>query len=142
MINKLTNRIRHINDKVKSNSYLLFLVDGLGAVFTFVLLTFLINKTELFNGIPNSYLSKLSLLPLLLALISLSTYFIKPIKWRWIMNSVAILNLTYCIITFTLSVLFFKDIKAITIFFFLSEAVVIIPLSLYEYQLSIMNYEL
>jgi uncharacterized membrane protein len=135
MINKLTNRIRHINDKVKSNSYLLFLVDGLGAVFTFVLLTFLINKTELFNGIPNSYLSKLSLLPLLLALISLSTYFIKPIKWRWIMNSVAILNLTYCIITFTLSVLFFKDIKAITIFFFLSEAVVIIPLSLYEYQL-------
>ncbi len=113
----------------------IFLVDGLGAFFSSLLLVVLF-EMEAFFGFPKKYLLCLIPVALCLSLYSLSLHFLNPKSKNKYLSILAFSNLGYCCLTLFF---IFQSRYIITIFgvfYFTSELIIILLLVIYELILS------
>ena len=118
---------------VKSlNPRTLFLIDGLGALVSALLLGVVLVQLESFIGMPIAVLYYLAGAALLFFLYSLSCYWWFPNKWRPFLRAIAIVNLIYCLITLGLTIYFFDQLSFWGLGYFLIEIIIIVVLAIIE----------
>jgi hypothetical protein len=120
---------------VKVNNTNIFLVDGLGALTSAVMLGVVLPLFEKLIGMPNAILYALALIALCFAAYSLSCYFIiKPRAGRWL-KGIVLANFLYCLVTALLVAYFFEEMTTLGIGYFLVEIIIILSLAIYEKRL-------
>lgn len=116
------------------NSKNIFLIDGIGALFSVLCLLVLFNFEDFF-GMPRSYLILFIFLASVFSIFSLSCYFLKPANWKKYLTIIAVLNFLYCLLT---GISVFRNVNSLTLpgfIFFAAELVVILILVGYEWKL-------
>jgi len=112
----------------------IFLIDGVGALTTALLLSLVLLPFESFFGMPSHFVQALALAAWGMAAYSLYCHFairkFSPVLLRIIM----IANLVYCIVTAGLTVLNFKLLSAAGIAYFVGEIIVVLWLVKQEYH--------
>lgn len=112
----------------------IFLIDAIGAVFSFTCLLIIYDFEELF-GMPNQVLKSFLYIAISLSIYSFTCFFLKPKKWKNYLFIIAFLNALYCLFTLWQIV---KNSQAITIFgyaYFSLEIFMILLLVFYELKL-------
>jgi hypothetical protein len=120
----------------KINPYQLFLVDGVGALLSALMLSLVLARFENTFGISKDVLYLLSLAPFLFCIYSLMCFSIRIRNWRNYLKIIAIANLLYC--CYTLFLLF--DLSATLTFwgflYFFLEIVVVVLLAMFEIKVA------
>ena len=117
----------------------IFLIDGLGAIVSALLLFLILGNFEFFFGMRKSVIDKLAILPIAFSIYSLSCYFINAKNWRVLLKIIAVANILYCCLSFGLVINQYEHITIYGILYFLIEKMIVITLALIEWQLS--NYK-
>ena len=113
-----------------------FLIDGIGAAMSALFLIMIIAPFESFFGFPSDVAIYLAILPLVFCVYSLTCHFTKPKNWSTFLTCMAICNILYCVLTITMVIYFFQQLSIFGIIYFLSEKLIIIPLSIWEWKVS------
>jgi hypothetical protein len=124
---------------MKINRDSIFLIDGIGAAISFALLWILIiNFYEIF-GFPIEVAKRLSLMPLIFSIYSISCYLWKPLNWQYWLRGIAIANLLYCTVSLWLLTKYFEQLTIYGILYFVIEKIIIIPLAWLELKMAKSN---
>jgi hypothetical protein len=115
--------IKQMIDKL--NPYKLFLVDGLGAMNSAVMLGLVLARFEKIFGMPTSKLYPLALLALLFSVYSFGCFVMKPGNWKPYLKAIAIVNLLYCTLTLFLISYLHQKITLLGLAYFMLEIIVI-----------------
>ena len=118
-----------------TNPRSIFLVDGVGALVSTVLLL-TVAYFEPFFGMPKDILYRLVSVTVVFMFYSLGMYFLRPIKWRKYLITIALCNLLYCCLTLVFVFYFFNQLTPWGIAYFFSEMMIIIFLSSIEIRLT------
>lgn len=127
-----TKRKPGIIDQLRAKPRRFFLVDGIGALLTIILLVAVVARFEDSFGMPGNVVYGLSILACFYAVYSFSCYLFTPRRWRPYLKLIAIANLAYCCLTMGL---LFYCIQRLTILgwlYFLIEIIIIAGLALIE----------
>lgn len=116
----------------KVNPKNLFLIDGLGALLSAFMLGVVLVTFESTFGMPKYTLQLLSGLACLFSLYSFFCYFRMPIKWRFFMKIIGVINLQYCGFTAVLCISHYNELTALGLGYFALELVVVAFLGLVE----------
>ncbi|WCL48483.1 hypothetical protein [Leptospira sp. GIMC2001] len=119
----------------------IFLIDGLGALLSASLLIVLSYWVDLF-GMPKDVLYKLFPIPLFLAFFSISNYLIQPKIFSFRLWIVAMANLMYCILSFSLVIYFYDILTGLGVLYFFSEKFIILVLVFIELRICKNEYTL
>ncbi len=114
------------------NSRRYFLIDGLGAVLSALLLGVVLVRFQSFIGMPSKVLYGLALIAGLIALCSFLCYFQKPRNWRLFLKGIAFTNIGYCGLTLALVCTYYPELTAWGITYFVLEMVVIVGIAVWE----------
>jgi len=110
----------------KTHPKLVFLIDGLGAVLTAFLLRFLLYNYESTFGMPKTVLFYLILLPVLYAIYSFTCYFLPLDYFKSKLKIIAGLNLVYCVLSLCLMGIYFTELTALGVTYFVVEIIIIL----------------
>lgn len=113
-----------------------FLIDGIGAAMSALLLIMIVAPFESFFGFPSDVAIYLAILPLLFCVYSLTCHFTKPKNWSIFLRGIAICNVLYCVLTITMVIYFFQQLSIFGVIYFISEKLIIIPLAIWEWKVS------
>ena len=106
----------------------LFLIDGLGALFTTFFLCVVLRNFYEYVGMPISALTYLSVISACLCVYSMSCFsFVKGNLIPFI-RRISIGNLLYCILTMVLILIYYSQLKTIGMIYFVIEVIIIIGL--------------
>ena len=120
----------------KNNPRYIFLMDGLGAILSAVLLALVLPLYVDLLGMPIETLFILSILPVVYAIYSLLCYLTDPFQWKFYLRVIAIANFLYCLVTMVYLVL---NLEQTTIFgelYFVLEMIVVASLATFELKIS------
>ncbi|XDD56044.1 hypothetical protein AB3N62_18320 [Leptospira sp. WS4.C2] len=120
----------------KNNPRYIFLMDGLGAILSAVLLALVLPLYVDLLGMPIETLFILSILPVVYAIYSLLCYLMDPFQWKFYLRVIAIANFLYCLVTMVYLVL---NLEQTTIFgelYFVLEMIVVASLATFELKMS------
>lgn len=106
----------------------IFLIDGLGAMLTAILLAFVLTKFEVYFGMPVNVLHCLAMVACVFMLYSLTCYVFLKSRWRVYLRIIMLANLLYCCLTIILTIYYYNRLTALGITYFLLECIVIISL--------------
>lgn len=110
----------------------LFLLDGLGALMSAVLLGLVLVHFQPLIGMPTSLLYPLAGAASGFCLHSLGCAFYPPTNWRRSLLIVAIANLLYCLITLGLIISYSHQLRPLGWLYFLAEIAIVVPLAALE----------
>lgn len=110
----------------------IFLIDGMGALVSAILLGLVLAKLETFFGLPKNVLHVLAGIALLLAVYSLSNAFIQPANPSKRLKLIAVANLLYCLLTIVLLLVFYPKLTMFDVFYFIGELLIILSLVFIE----------
>jgi hypothetical protein len=99
----------------------IFLLDGLGAFLTAIILFFF----KLYFGIPIKIMSILAIIALIFSMYSLVCFLLKPHNWQSFLKGISIANLLYCVLTFTLLISYWGSVTTLGIIYFFVEIIII-----------------
>lgn len=116
------------------NPYKLFLIDGLGAFLTAFMLGVVLYKYNYIVGIPKNILQLLAIIPISYAIYSISCSFLKIENWRPYLKRIAVANILYCLITFSLIIFLFQKLTLLGILYFIGEIIIIMSLVYIEFK--------
>lgn len=114
----------------------LFLIDGIGAALTSCALYFVLGKNFPLFGMPVNVLTYLSLVGLIYCAYSFTCYFFLRSYWTFFLRLIAILNILYCLVTFTLVIKFFSDLTQLGLIYFIWETFNIVLLVFLELKVA------
>lgn len=126
-------------DRFTLNPKSLFLIDGLGALFTAFLTGVLLRMFEDDFGMPQKHLCVLSILACIFAVYSMSCYFLIVKNWRTHLKIIAVANSMYCLLTAVLVMLLYQQLTILGIIYFIGEILIIIGLVYMEISVSSKN---
>ncbi len=110
----------------------IFLVDGLGALLSVVMLGMVLPTFPSYIGMPIPVLYWLAGLAFLLAITSLGCYkFADSTNPSWL-RLISTANLAYCALTLCLLVLYYEVMTKLGVFYFVAESLIVIGLALWE----------
>lgn len=104
----------------------LFLLDGLGALLTALLLSFILRTFNGFFGLTKNTFGYLSLIALVFSFYSVTCYFLVNKKWKSYLKIICIANILYCILTFGVLIYNYQKISAFGAIYFLGEITIIL----------------
>lgn len=110
----------------------IFLVDGVGALITATTLVAILGQFESTFGMPQRAIYFLAAIAVSFAIYSLACYFKLPSNWPPFLRTIAIANLSYCILTLVLISVFRNEITTLGIAYFAAEIIVVSTLAIYE----------
>ncbi|MFB5652453.1 hypothetical protein ACE5IS_17560 [Leptospira wolffii] len=129
-------QLSHLSDRFRRNSYLIFLIDGLGALVSASFLGIVLVQFEAWIGIPTETLYLLAVVACLFSAYSLFFYAKRPGNWRIYLRIIAIANLVYCLGTLSILLYYKESIRLLGILYFLGEKTIVIALASFELRLS------
>lgn len=112
----------------------LFLLDASGALFSALLLFFVLQPFSTYFGMPETQISPLAVIAVLLSLYSFSCFLFLKHKNRLFLSLLAVLNLLYCLLTLLLVILSYQNIQFIGILYFAGEISIILFLVVLEFK--------
>lgn len=117
------------------NGTRIFLIDGLGALFSTICLI-LLYIYEQYIGMPRDIIQWFILLAIFFTVYSLTCHFTKPQHWKRYLTILAVLNLCYT--TFTLYEVIQNAAKLTTLgyLYFIGEIIVLIVLVFFEWRIA------
>lgn len=111
-----------------------FLLDGLGAVLTALLLSQVLARFESVFGMPKDIVYLLALAAAVFALYSLLCYRLDPQSWRPFLRGIAVANTVYCITTLGLVIYWWPSLTWLGIAYFLGEIAIVMSLVVLEFK--------
>ena len=117
----------------------IFLIDGMGALVSAVLLGLVLTRLETFFGLPKNVLYVLAGIALLLAVYSLSNAFMQPINPSRRLKLIAVANLLYCLLTVVLLFIFYPQLTIFDVFYFMGELLIILSLASLEMKAAVLH---
>jgi hypothetical protein len=111
-----------------------FLLDGLGALLTGILLYAVLVQLEEYFGMPRKILYVLSTIAFGYASYSMYCYFFIAGNLRYLLRIIAVANSLYCLLTATLAILYYKQLSVLGIAYFIVEICVIVILVMLEWK--------
>ena len=114
----------------------LFLLDGLGALLTAVLLSLVLGNFENFFGVPKQMLYGLSIVALIFAIYSMTCSKVLNTNWRTFLRLIATLNIIYCIAPFIVLFINRGNITGFAVAYFIGEMMIILYLAKLEFNLA------
>jgi hypothetical protein len=124
-----------ILEQFSTNTRAIFLIDGLGALLSSILLVAVAYFEDTF-GISKNVLYQLVPVPIVFTTYSLCCYVVNPQHWRLYLRIIALANILYCCLTLGLVYYYWAALTAIGVAYFLGEIVVVALLSSIELALS------
>lgn len=103
----------------------LFLIDGIGAIISALLLSILLGQNFEFFGMPQEVLYKLAALAGIFAIYSISCYLLLRSTYKPFLLIIAIANLLYCCITLVLMYKFFYQLTVAGVLYFVAEKIIV-----------------
>lgn len=110
----------------------LFLLDGIGALITATLLIALLSNFESTFGVPPTVLYTLAGIAIVFGIYSLTCYLKLRDHWQPFLRAIAMGNLSYCILTVFLLVVFAPEITIFGVAYFVAEILIVSSLAAYE----------
>lgn len=104
---------KHLIMKAEENPNKLFLIDGFGAILSAFLLGIVLVKFERIFGIPSRILYFLSIIPIFFSIYDFYCFQKKLENIGLFLKIIAVLNLIYCCLSFTLVFYHFKTISGL-----------------------------
>lgn len=119
---------QNLTEKLASQPNIIFLLDGVGAVISFLLLMVILNYGNEIIGMPAKALKGLALISALLCFYSLGCYLFLRYRFALFIRIIGFANLLYCIVTIGVG-LFYRSVltKQGSAYFF-AEIIVICAL--------------
>ena len=108
-----------------SNPKRLFLIDGLGAFLTALLLSLVLTKFQPLFGMPKTVLYYLSLIAIALTIYSFTCHFRQSKNWKPYLIVISIANSLYSCLTMGLVFYYFQELTLIGVLYFISEILII-----------------
>ncbi|WP_157370214.1 hypothetical protein [Aquiflexum balticum] len=121
--------------KINTHPKIIFLVDGLGALLTTLLLLGILIPLQEFFGMPKNILIILSLIALAFAVYSFCCYFFLERNWKPFLFGISIANFFYCCLTLSLVYCCFAELTGLGVTYFLLELMVVMGLVMMEWKL-------
>ena len=106
----------------------LFLIDGVGALVTALLLSQVLARFEDIFGMPRQVLFVLAGIAACFAVYSISCHFLIKEQWRPYLRGIALANMTYCLSTLVLVLYLNRSLTWLGIAYFLGEIVLVMTL--------------
>jgi hypothetical protein len=103
----------------------IFLLDGLGALLTTLLIFFVLRTFNDFFGLSKNTLEFLAALALVFSIYSVSCYFLANNNWKRFLKIICTANILYCVLTIGILFYNYRDISIFGITYFLGEIAVI-----------------
>jgi hypothetical protein len=119
---------------LSANPRLIFLIDGLGALLSSLLLL-LVAHYEAFFGMPKNVLFSLVPVTTMFLAYSIGCYMINPKSWKRFLAPIALANLLYGGLTLVLVLYHHNRLTVLGTVYFLSEIIVLFFLSRLEFGL-------
>ena len=88
----------------------IFLIDGIGALVSAILLGLVLTKLETLFGLPKNVLYVLSVFAFLFSIYSFTNAIINPVKPAPRLVIIAVANLLYCLLTVALLINFYQQL--------------------------------
>lgn len=118
------------------NPYRLFLIDGLGALLSAIMLGLVLPFFYAFIGLPLLVLYVLAVPAVIFCIYSLLCAYGKPKHWQKWMKTIAVLNLIYCLATAALLLLHSDQLVWLGWVYFIGEFAIVIGLATIEIKKS------
>ena len=123
---------KKIIQRFESEPKTLFLIDGLGAMFSAFLLGVVLVKLEIFFGIPAYTLYFLAILPIFFAIFDFYCFFNKIKNVGYYLKIIATLNLLYCFLSIGFAVYHIDTITSLGWAYILTEVLIVASLAILE----------
>lgn len=114
----------------------LFLIDGIGAMVTAVLLSQVLARFESVFGMPSTILYALASLAVGFAVYSFTCYWLLKKNWKPYLKGIAIANMIYSLTTLGLIVYLNESLTYLGLIYFIGEIIIILFLASWEFKLS------
>ena len=114
----------------------LFLIDGIGATTTTLLLILVLARFEPIFGMPRHVLNILAGIAGCFDLYSLLCYKLLQKKWIHYLRGIAVTNTVYCIVTAILVIKFYESLTWLGVAYFIGEIIIILGLVRLELKLA------
>jgi hypothetical protein len=121
-----------MQQQTKRTIQTIFLIDGMGALVSAILLGLVLTKFESFFGLPKNVLYVLSGIAVLLAVYSFTNAAVKPRNPSVRLKLIAVANLFYCVLTVVLLIAFYQQLTVYDLLYFVGELLIILSLAYYE----------
>jgi len=105
-----------------------FLIDGIGAVITTLLLGLVLAQLESLFGMPVNILYLLAGIAATFAIYSISCYWLLKNNWSVFLKGIALANITYCLLTTALVAYFHHSLTWLGIAYFVGEIIIVLSL--------------
>ena len=117
---------------IRDSSNKLFLIDGLGALLSAIMLGVVLPRFEAMIGMPPKILYVLAFLACLFAIYSLSCFFRNMENWKPYLKFIAIVNLLYCCLTLGCIIFLHQEVTVLGMIYFIVEIIIIVILAIIE----------
>jgi len=104
---------------------IVFLIDGLGAVLTAILLITVLKTFNEYFGMPLKTLTVLSIIAFIFAIYSLSCFAFSDNNSQKLLRPIIVANLTYCILTLGIVIYFYNKLTILGLTYFFGEILII-----------------
>ncbi|GAB3416145.1 hypothetical protein [Niabella aquatica] len=121
MINAIRKIINYLTSKPKT----LFLIDGLGAMLTTLLLFVVLRNFNEYFGVSKTILTFLSAISMCFCLYSTACFFFLKANWTPFIRVISYANLLYCVLTVGLVITHNSFISTLGIVYFLAEVIIV-----------------
>jgi hypothetical protein len=112
-------------DSITSRPRLLFLIDGLGALLTALMIGGVQVQWAAYIGLPLSVLYLLAGLALVFCAYSLTCHFLLGRRWRPFLLAIMIANTSYCLLTLSLMIYHADSVTLLGWVYYLVEIVIV-----------------
>lgn len=126
--------LNKIAEKLETDPKRIFVIDGLGALFTAFSLGIVLVKLEYIFGIPRTSLITLSIIPLFYFLYDCFCYFRAKNRLGFYIKGIAILNLLYCPISIGFHLYDGQSITLVGWIYIIIEILVVAAIAIFEFK--------
>jgi hypothetical protein len=112
----------------------IFLVDGIGALLSAVLLGVVLVKLAPYFGMPIVILHKLAIAACGFACYSFACYLLVRNSWKPFISVIMVINFLYCVVTSYLLFVFYDSLTILGFTYFSLEIIVILTITFFEYR--------
>lgn len=116
-------------------THTIFLIDGIGALITALLLNQVLTRFESFFGMPSYILWMLAVIAFCFSIYSFVCHFIVKKYFKVRLATIIIANTFYCVLTTALIIAHFDKLTVFGLAYFIGEIFVILLLTLLEYTI-------
>ncbi len=120
---------------LQNNPKRIFLLDGIGAIISILMLGIVLVNLEPYFGIPKNVLYILATLPIFFLIYDLYCY-CRQIVNKCSIRIIALTNLLYCFLSLVLTILHFSKITILGWLYIIIEIIIVVVVAIIELKLS------